>query len=92
MVELRCCVTQRESCSACGRLQGPWVCLSPADPVKGAPSKDLKGWRDSPRLALLNLKYDAMPAGEAPGGHALSHHSTCSRAAVDGDSTAPDLT
>jgi len=35
-----------------------------ADPVKGAPSKELKGWRDSPRLALLNLKYDAMPAGE----------------------------
>lgn len=36
-----------------------------ADPVKGVPSKGLKGWRDSPRLALLNLKYDAMPAGEA---------------------------
>jgi hypothetical protein len=35
-----------------------------ADPVKGAPSKDLKAWRDSPRLALLNLKYDAMPAGK----------------------------
>lgn len=35
-----------------------------ADAVKGAPSKDLKAWRDSPRLALLNLKYDAMPAGQ----------------------------
>lgn len=34
------------------------------DAVKGAPSKDLKAWRDSPRLALLNLKYDAMPAGQ----------------------------
>jgi hypothetical protein len=26
-------------------------------------SSELKGWRDCPRLALLNLKYDAMPAG-----------------------------
>jgi hypothetical protein len=38
-----------------------------ADAVKGAPSKDLKAWRDHPRLALLNLKYDAMPAGELLG-------------------------
>jgi translation initiation factor eIF-2B subunit delta len=33
-----------------------------ADPERGVPSQKLAAWRDSPRLALLNLKYDAMPA------------------------------
>lgn len=49
--------------------------LRKPDPVKGAPSKDLKGWRDSPRLALLNLKYDAMPAGEQD--CSLTQHHPC---------------
>lgn len=40
----------------------PGAAAGPIDVVKGAPSKDLKAWRDHPRLALLNLKYDAMPA------------------------------
>ncbi|WIA19399.1 hypothetical protein OEZ85_004019 [Tetradesmus obliquus] len=35
---------------------------TPADPERGVLSQKLAGWRDSPRLALLNLKYDAMPA------------------------------
>jgi translation initiation factor eIF-2B subunit delta len=26
------------------------------------PSPELSGWVDAPRLSLLNLKYDAMPA------------------------------
>jgi translation initiation factor eIF-2B subunit delta len=33
-----------------------------ADPAKGALSAGLANWQESPRLALLNLKYDAMPA------------------------------
>lgn len=33
-----------------------------ADPVKGAHSQCLTQWKDIPRLALLNLKYDAMPS------------------------------
>lgn len=52
--------------SVCDRL-GPlahWCFPAnfPADPERGVLSQKLAGWRDSPRLALLNLKYDAMPA------------------------------
>lgn len=32
------------------------------DPEKGAQSQYLAHWRDIPWLALLNLKYDAMPS------------------------------
>lgn len=33
-----------------------------ADPSSGVRSAGLSGWREVPRLSLLNLKYDAMPA------------------------------
>lgn len=39
-----------------------WLAVHTADPERGLPSQKLASWRDSPRLALLNLKYDAMPA------------------------------
>lgn len=38
------------------------VSIVDADPEKGAQSQHLAPWKEIPRLALLNLKYDAMPS------------------------------
>jgi translation initiation factor 2B subunit (eIF-2B alpha/beta/delta family) len=41
--------------------EGP-CCVVNAGAAAGVLSPSLASWRNSPRLGLLNLKYDAMPA------------------------------